>query len=113
MAKLEDLKQGATIRGILPNGHVAVADVQWYGNDAIELTYKDATGQVGNQLLYRDDEERLGLVTEGRAWSFKADGGLLRLVSEEQRIQLAHLFDPYLAVHTSMSSAPSPKTPTP
>jgi hypothetical protein len=34
-------------------------------------------------------------------WSFDGDGALLRLVSEANRIRLAHLFDPYLAVHTS------------
>src|SRR5438105_3234157 len=34
-------------------------------------------------------------------WAFDADGALFRLVSEARRIRLAHLFDPYLAVHTS------------
>ena len=33
--------------------------------------------------------------------SFDADGRLLRLVAEAERIRLAHLFDPYLAVHAS------------
>ncbi len=102
MAKLEDLKQGATVRGVLPGQDVTVVNVQWYGADAIELTYKDASGRVGNQLLFRSDEERLELVTEGQPWSFEADGELLRLVSEAKRIRLAYLFDPYLAVHTSM-----------
>ena len=32
---------------------------------------------------------------------FDADGRLLRLVAEADRIRLAHLFDPYLAVHAS------------
>src|SRR5690606_1192789 len=45
---------------------------------------------------------RLELVQEGRPWSFDADGALFRLVSEAQRIRLAHLFDPVLAVHTSL-----------
>ena len=38
----------------------------------------------------------------GRPWSFDGDGALFRLVSEAQRIRLAHLFDPVLAVHTSL-----------
>jgi hypothetical protein len=38
----------------------------------------------------------------GRPWSFDGDGALFRLVSEAQRIRLAHLFDPVLAVHTSV-----------
>ena len=41
------------------------------------------------------------MVGAGRPWSFDADGALLRLVSEAHRIRLAHLFDPYLAIHTS------------
>jgi SNF2 family DNA or RNA helicase len=56
----------STIRGVLPASAVTVVSVQWFGSDAIELTY------------------------------------LFRLVSEAQRIHLAHLFDPVLAVHTSM-----------
>ena len=42
------------------------------------------------------------LVEAGRPWSFDGDGALFRLVSEAQRILLAHLFDPVLAVHTSL-----------
>ena len=37
-----------------------------------------------------------------RPWSFDGDGAAFRLVSEAHRIRLAHLFDPVLAVHTSM-----------
>lgn len=102
MADLEDLKPGASIRGVLPGGAVTVVNVQWFGSDAIELTYKDATGKPGNELLYRDREADLEIVEEGRPWSFGGDGALFRLVSEAQRIHLAHLFDPVLAVHTSV-----------
>jgi hypothetical protein len=56
----------------------------------------------GNELLYRHDEPRLELVETGRPWSFDGDGALFRLVSEAHRIRLAHLFDPVLAVHTSL-----------
>lgn len=38
----------------------------------------------------------------GRPWSFDGDGAILRLVSEAYRIRLAYLFDPLLAVHTSL-----------
>src|SRR4051812_45841745 len=101
MVRLEQLKTGSSIRGVLPGGLVTVVSVQWYGSEAVELTYKDATGKVGNELLYRDRESDLEIVEEGRPWSFDGDGALFRLVSEAQRIRLAHLFDPVLAVHTS------------
>jgi SNF2 family DNA or RNA helicase len=45
------------------------------------------------------------VVEEGRPWSFDGDGALLRLVSEAYRIRLAHLFDPYLAIHSSRIEA--------
>lgn len=53
-------------------------------------------------LILRDDEPRLEILNEGFSWSFDSDGALLRLVSEAHRIRLAHLFDPHLAVHTSL-----------
>ncbi len=102
MARLEDLTPHASIRGILPEQMVSVVSVQWFGSAALELTYKEPTGRVGNRLLYRDDEARLELVETGRPWSFDGEGALFRLVSEAQRIRLAHLFDPVLAVHTSV-----------
>src|SRR5580700_5711904 len=102
MVRLEDLTQGAAIRGVLPGCLVTVVDVQWHGSTAVELTYKDPTGSLGNQLLFRDNEPTLEVVEAGRPWGFDGDGSTFRLVSEAHRIQLAHLFDPVLAVHTSL-----------
>src|SRR5947207_12823870 len=102
MARLEDLTRGASVRGILPDGLVSVVDVKWFGSAAIELTYKDAAGHLGHELLYREREPGIEVVKAGRPWSFDGDGALLRLVSEAHRIRLAYLFDPLLAVHTSI-----------
>ncbi|NLA11545.1 MAG: DEAD/DEAH box helicase, partial [Firmicutes bacterium] len=102
MIKLEDLQPNATVNGIIPGCQVTVVGIQWFGSDALELTYKEPDGRVVNLLLYRDDEERLEVVEQGRPWSFDGDGSLFRLVSEAHRIRLAHLFDPLLAVHTSL-----------
>lgn len=102
MAKLEDLKQGAAARGILADCLVTVVDVKWYGSAAIELTYKDPAWKPGVLLLYRDREPSLEIVEAGRPWSFDGDGKLFRLVSEAQRIHLAYLFDPLLAIYTSI-----------
>lgn len=100
--KLEQLQTNAAIRGIVPDALVTVVSVQWFGSEALELTYKTPAGKVANELLYRHDESRLELVEQGRPWSFDGDGALFRLVSEAQRIRLAYLFDPVLAVHTSV-----------
>ncbi|MCF2971505.1 DUF3883 domain-containing protein [Synechococcus sp. Nb3U1] len=102
MAQLEDLTRGTTVKGILPTHNVTVIDAQWHGTDVVELTYKDANGQPHTEILFRDREPTLEIVTAGQPWSFDGDGALLRLVSEAYRIRLAHLFDPLLAVHTSL-----------
>lgn len=102
MSKLEELRPNAAIRGILPDSLVTVVSVQWFGSEALELTYKTPAGKVANELLYRHDEPRIEMVEQGRPWSFDGEGSLFRLVSEAHRIRLAHLFDPVLAVHTSL-----------
>ena len=102
MAQLEDLTRGTTVKGILPHQNITIIETQWHGSDVVEIIYKDANGQLHTQILLRDDESTLEIVTEGQPWSFDGDGALLRLVSEAHRIRLAHLFDPLLAVHTSL-----------
>ncbi len=103
MATLETLTFGSLVRGVAPDGPTEVVNVKWFGDSAVELTYKKpTTGIVGTRLLYRDDEASLEVLERGLPWSFDGDGHLFRLVSEAQRIRLAHLFDPLLAVHTSI-----------
>src|ERR1700722_18409702 len=102
MTPLEELQPTAAVRGILPDEVVTVVSVQWFGSEALELTYKGTSGRVANELLYRHDEPRLQVPEHGRPWSFDRDGHQFRLVSEAHRIRLAHLFDPVLAVHTSV-----------
>jgi superfamily II DNA or RNA helicase len=76
--------------------------VEWFGDQAVKVTFEEPTGAVRNRLVYRSDEASLELGGAGRAWSFQGDGYMFRLASEAQRIQLAYLFDPYLALSTSL-----------
>lgn len=102
MASLEDIKAGAVLKGILPGASVEVVSVDWIGQQAVNVIYRADGGSVGETTLYRDDEARLELDSGGRFWTFDADGSLLRLVTEANRIRLAHYFDPFLAIHTSL-----------
>ncbi|MBA4492442.1 helicase-related protein [Paracoccus sp. S1E-3] len=102
MTVLEDIKNGAQLRGVVPGQPVEVVSVEWIGDQAINLVYRVPGGGVAETTLYRDDQARIELDARGRAWSFDADGDLLRLVTEANRIKLAHYFDPYLAIHTSL-----------
>ena len=69
---------------------------------AVKVIFEDSHGSVQDRLVYRDEEHTLKIASAGRSWSFDADGEMLRLVTEANRIKLAHHFDPYLAIHTSL-----------
>lgn len=101
MARLEDITVGVSVEGIAGGEAVSIVAVKWHGTNAMTVTFKNAAGNVAEQILYREDEARLDIADGSLPWSFDADANLLRLTSEAYRINLAHLFDPYLAVHTS------------
>ena len=101
MARLEDLTDGSIVLGIIPHEPVTVVTAKWHGTACLEVFYKTNRGQTGERVIYREDESSMEIVSKSLPWSFDVDGDKMRLVSEAYRIQLAHLFDPYLAVHTS------------
>ncbi len=82
MSKLEDLRPNAAVHGILPDSLVTVVNTQWFGSEALELTYRAPDGKAANELLYPYDESRIEVVGQGRRWSFDGYGAVFRLVSE-------------------------------
>jgi hypothetical protein len=68
LARLEDLTPGSSIKGILPDNLVTVISAKWHGSSVIELTYKDAAGHLGNELIYRDREPTIEIASVGRPW---------------------------------------------
>jgi len=101
MARLEDITVNSVVRGIHPSAAVTVKHARMHGSDTLEVTYTDAEGRPGTQLLFRDQEHQLEVVQKTRPLSFTADGALFRLASEAQRLRLGFLFDPMIAVNTS------------
>ncbi len=83
------------------DGAVLVVAVRRFP-ESVKLTYENADGVPGSRMLLRVDEAKLSLERGGAfGRPFDGDGEDLRLVSEAMRIDLAHLFDPYLAVNAS------------
>lgn len=101
MLKLEEITVGSVLKGLLANQLVTVRQVQRFGEDVLSVTFVDAEGRPGEELLYRDQEQSLALVQSSRPFSFTADGAVFRLVSEAQRLRYAFLFDQHIAVNTS------------
>ncbi|WP_202895555.1 hypothetical protein [Iningainema tapete] len=53
MARLEDLKRGVKVKGILPSSIVTLVDVEKYGSDAVSVIYTVVAQEVAvifNQL---------------------------------------------------------------
>ena len=98
MIKLEDLRSGMRIRGLVPNEVVTISATELIGDMAIvDYRWNDTSN---NETLGREDEHQLEIVKG--VWQFDADGKAFRLVSEAYRIDLAHAVDPLLDVHTSL-----------
>src|SRR5512132_1445956 len=104
MLSLNNIISGAKVRGLAGATPVEVVRTEWIGADALNVVYRGADGPA-ELLLFRDAEPRLELVQATRAFSFDGDGETFRIASEAQRIRLAHLFDPYLAVSASQIEA--------
>ena len=77
MTVLDDVKPGAMIRGVVPGHSVRIVSVDWIGNQAINLVYREPDGGVSETTLYRDDENRLGIEARARA-SFRRSHGRSR-----------------------------------
>ncbi len=99
--KLEEITKGALVSGIEPGKAVRVMSVDPVGNNAISVVYRTEDGSLRDRMLFRSNEADLFIATAGRPWSFDANGEGFKLAAEAIRINLAHLFDPMMAVHTS------------
>lgn len=99
--KLEDLQVETHVAGVEPASPVKILYVKKAGDDAIDVTYELLDGRVLKKTLFRADELKLSIASEGRTWAFDAKPETFKLAAEATRIKLAHLFDPMMAVHTS------------
>ena len=101
MLKLEDVQKNAAISGLEPGHVVRIVTTEPVGDNALTVYYKTADGKLLERMLFRTDEAKLSLAEAGRPWAFDAPGEEFKLAAEAYRINLAHLFDPMMAVHTS------------
>ncbi len=101
MLSLAELKPGQSLVGLEPNLVATVIAVVPIAANSVQLIYKLPDGTLKDRLLNSADEASIGLATTERPWSFDGDGAAFQLTCEAKRIDLAFLFDPMMAVHTS------------
>ena len=98
--KLEDLNPDSQVKGIIGKEAVQIISTRMMG-EYCQAIVRDSEGNTSEQLLSRDQESNLELISGGRKWSFKGDGEKFKLALEAERIRLAYLFDPYVAISSS------------
>lgn len=101
MLTLEAIKKNCVVSGIEPGQVVRIVTTEPAGDSALTVYYKTPDGRLLERMLFRTDEANLSLAEAGRPWAFDAPGEDFKLAVEAYRINLAYLFDPMMAVHTS------------
>jgi len=99
--RIEDITQGSSLTGLEPSAVATVIAVVPIADGAVRVIYQTPDGTLKERLLGRADEESVAVAISERPWSFDGDGEALKLTVEAKRIDLAFLFDPMMAVHTS------------
>jgi superfamily II DNA or RNA helicase len=99
--KLEEIAPGISLEGVEPTAVVQAVAAVPIGADSIQLIYRLPDGSIKERLLSRREEGDIRPAVVSRPWSFDGDGEAFKLAVEAKRIDLAFLFDPMMAVHTS------------
>ncbi len=99
--RLEDLRPGLFIQGLEPLEIVTIVAVVPIADGAIQIIYRMPNGTIKDRLLGRADEAAIAVATQGCPWTFDGDGEAFKQAVEAKRIDLAFLFDPMMAIHTS------------
>ncbi len=101
MLPLSDIKPGQLVVGLHPSAVATVAAVSAFSPTSVKVIYELPDGSVTSRLLGPADEPTLRLAVAERPWAFDGDGAAFKLCCEAKRMDLAFLFDPMMAVHTS------------
>lgn len=99
--RLEELASGQGLSGIEPTDVVSVVALVPLAEGSVQLIYRTPDGAMKERLLGRADEASIAIASAERPFSFDGDGGAFQLACEAKRIDLAFLFDPMMAVHSS------------
>lgn len=98
---LSEIKKGLSLTGLEPNLVCTIVSADEIDPNAFTVIYRLPDGQIKERLLSASEADSIAIATAERPFSFDGDGETFKLVCEAKRIDLAFLFDPMMAVHTS------------
>lgn len=98
---LEELQPGLSLTGLEPALVCKVVAISKIAEGFYQVVYRTPAGDIRERLLGLADRDSIAVATTERPWSFDGDAASFQLACEAKRIDLAFLFDPMMAVHTS------------
>jgi superfamily II DNA or RNA helicase len=99
--KLSSIQPGMSLVGVEPTQIVSVVAALPISESALTLVYRLPDGSIEERLLADADCESISEAVAAHPWRFDGGGEAFKLAVEAKRIDLAFLFDPMMAVHTS------------
>jgi len=99
--KLSEIKAGLALSGLEPEKVCTVLAATFLAEDALQVVYSLPDGTAKVRLLGSIEEPALSVAESDRPLTFEGDPAAFQLACEAKRINLAFLFDPMMAVHTS------------
>lgn len=99
--QLSSITPGLNLNGVEPVFVVSVVAVTPVGPDSYKLIYQRPAGDYRDRLVSQADADAFSVAVAERPWAFDGNGEDFKLAVEAKRIDLAFLFDPMMAVHTS------------
>ncbi|NQW47971.1 MAG: hypothetical protein HQ464_09410, partial [Planctomycetes bacterium] len=98
---LTEIIAGASLTGLEPDLVCKVEAVTVIADNAVKVVYTLPDGSPKIRLLSPADAAGVAPAVAERPWAFDGDADAFQLACEAKRIDLAFLFDPMMAVHTS------------
>jgi SNF2 family DNA or RNA helicase len=99
--KLNEITVGIAVTGIELDSVTTISAVIPLSDESVQIFYKLSDGSLKERLLNNELAEHVQIATIEKPWTFDGDGERFKLAVEAKRIDLAFLFDPMMAVHTS------------
>ncbi|MBX7223314.1 MAG: DEAD/DEAH box helicase, partial [Blastocatellia bacterium] len=99
--RIEEIQPGLSLTGLEPSAVATVVAAIPIAAGSVQVIYKTPDGTLKERMLGRADEATIAIATQECPWAFDGNGEDFKLAVEAKRMDLAFLFDPMMAVHTS------------
>ena len=98
---IDQIKPGDRLSGLIIGLNATISQVEWHGDNAVNLIYKDDNGTLGERILFREELHGIDFVEHKSSFTFDGDPNDFKLAAEALRIKYAALYDPLIAVNSS------------